>query len=603
LSPALVNEFTLGFSSFRQVNEATATGLQLNFSSLQAGAPFHLPQLPRHNRWQIADHLNALFGSHAFNFGIEAQRVSAAYDPGLRQGRIEIVEDFASADRNGDGKIDDADLLFTAALRVITLDSTQRQGRLSNTHFAAFAQDSWRVKPNLTFNYGLRYEFDTNEKNISHTNELNPLLRPFLSGNRERDKNNLSPRIGFNLADHSGRLIVSGSYGIFYDLIPLQFAALERMLDGRGMVVAAQAGNAARNQNGQPLFLTPTGNFLPGAPTLNNPFVGPAIVWPNAPGLNLIDNSLQNPMVQQSTLGLQFEITRDLAVRANYEHSFGTHFIIGRAIGSLTNPLINTPDRVVNLESSVQTKYDALLLSVEKRATQRSMLRASYTLSKSFNYTNGDQLPFFTGLIDPNNVKLEYGPSPIDARHRFSFAGHYEIWRGLRAAAVWKLATGLPLDILLPDGSSRVPLLQRNAGGRVFHRGSDLNQWIRQVNANGGVSTPQGKQLLPLVRDEARFNDGFNSFDLRLSKSLRLGAERHLELGGELFNLFNVTNIRGLSPANYTGFVNALARDSANPNDPGFLKSSTFGQPVTTAGGAFGSGAPRSIQFLARFVF
>jgi len=71
----------------------------------------------------------------------------------------------------------------------------------------------------------------------------------------------------------------------------------------------------------------------------------------------------------------------------------------------------------------------------------------------------------------------------------------------------------------------------------------------------------------------------------------------------EVFNLFNVTNVLGVSKSNYSGFSNVLVRDSNDPTNPGYLRSSSFGQPVTTAGGVFGSGGPRAFQFAARVNF
>ena len=70
-----------------------------------------------------------------------------------------------------------------------------------------------------------------------------------------------------------------------------------------------------------------------------------------------------------------------------------------------------------------------------------------------------------------------------------------------------------------------------------------------------------------------------------------------------MFNLFNVTNVLGVSNVNYSGLSNVLARDSDDERNPGFLKSSSFGRPVTTAGGVFGSGGPRAFQVAVRFTF
>ena len=64
-----------------------------------------------------------------------------------------------------------------------------------------------------------------------------------------------------------------------------------------------------------------------------------------------------------------------------------------------------------------------------------------------------------------------------------------------------------------------------------------------------------------------------------------------------------MTNILGTSNVNYSGFSNVLVRDSEDPSNPGYLMSSRFGQPVTTAGGVFGSGGPRAMQLAVRVTF
>ena len=166
---------------------------------------------------------------------------------------------------------------------------------------------------------------------------------------------------------------------------------------------------------------------------------------------------------------------------------------------------------------------------------------------------------------------------------------------GFRLSPLVTVASGVPMDILLPDASSRVPALQRNAGGRLFHTGAELNAFIQQLNAAGGVP---GTGLLPLVSPDARFSDGFNSFDLRVTRPVRFGERVRLEPIVEVFNLFNVTNVLGVSNVNYSGFSNVLVRDRDNPS-----RSSSFGTPVTTAGGVFGSGGPRAFQFAARLTF
>ena len=602
LSPRDVNSFNFGYSTFFNDIEPVAPGPQLTFPSIQDGASFRVPQGTKQRRLQFSDALTLVRGNHTFNVGGEVQRVDADFDLRVfQQGRIEFIEDFPDFDRNGDGRTDDNDLLFSVTLR----SGNPTRGLVipdaDSYYLAGFIQDDWRVHPRLTLNLGLRYELDTDVKNVSRTDQLNPIILPFLRGERARDKNNFGPRVGVNYATKDGRTSLHGGYGIYYDRITLEVQSLERGLDGRALPIEVRAGNVFFFPSPpDPCIFDPVcGRFPPPAPTLANPFTGFILTGAGASGINIIDNDMQNPLVQQFNVGVQREFGTDYVLRADYLHNFGTHFIIGRTIGQVFNPVVGGPDAVVNLESSVKTKYDGLLVSFEKRFSRRQQFRASYTLSKAFNYANDDQIPFSNGPLNPNNLQLEYGPTPNDQRHRFTFAGVLDAPYGVRVAPLLTLASGVPMDILQPGGGQRIPQLQRNAGGRLFKTGAELNDFIRQVNAAGGV----GGQPLPLVRDDARFNDGFSSFDLRLSKLFRLGERVSIEPMVEAFNLFNVTNVLGFSKSNYSGFSNVLVRDSNDPSSPGFLRSSSFGRPVTTAGGVFGSGGPRAFQFAARVTF
>ena len=598
-SPRDLNSFNFSAGTFINRTRPVTVAPQLTFPSIQAGASFRVPQQTKQRRLQFADTFTMVRGNHTLNIGGEIQRVDSGFDLGVfQQGRIELIEDFPDFDRNGDGRVDDNDLLFAVTLRSAVPDRSLLIPNADNTYFAAFVQDDWRVSPQFTLNLGLRYELDTNVKNMSGTDDLNPLILPFLRGQRSRDKNNLGPRVGFNYSTEDGRSSVHGGYGIYYDRVTLEIISLERGLDGRALPIEVRAGNVFFIP--PPCLFDPAcGQFPPPAPTLQNPFAGFVLPGAGAGGINIIDNGLQNPMVQQANLGVQRELGRDFVVRADYVHNFGTHFIIGRTVGQVFNPVVGGPDLVKNLESSVKTKYDGLLLSLEKRLSHRYQFRASYTFSRAFNYANDDQIPFSNGPVDSNNLQLEYGPAPNDQRHRFTFAGVFDLPAGLRLAPIYTLASSVPMDILLPDGSSRIPGLQRNAGGRLFHTGAELNDFIRGVNSGGGING----QPLPFVRDDARFGDSFNSLDLRVSKIFRLGERVSIEPIAEVFNLFNVTNVLGVSNVNFSGFSNVLVRDNSDQTNPGFLRSSSFGQPVTTAGGVFGSGGPRAFQFAARVMF
>jgi hypothetical protein len=599
ISATAINSFNFSFSHFDNSIEPVVPGPQLTFPSIQDGASFRVPQATKQRRFQVSDTLTLVRGNHVFNLGGEVQWVRGDFDLKVfQQGRIELIEDFPDFDRDNNGRVDDNDLLFAVTLRSAHPTQPLIISDASNVYFSGFVQDDWRVSSNFTLNLGLRYELDTDVKNISRYDELNPLILPFLKGTRGKDTNNFGPRVGFNWATDDGRFSVHGGYGIYYDRITLQIQSLERGLDGRALPVDVRAGNVFFIP--PPFLFDPVnGKFPPGAPTLASPFTGFILPGAGAGGINIIDNTMQNPMVQQFNLGIQKQFGDDFVLRADVLHNFGTHFIIGRAIGTVFNPVVGGPDVVKNLESSVKTKYDGLLVSFEKRFSKRTQFRVGYTFSKMFNYANDDQIPFSNGPINPNNLQLEYGPTPNDQRHRFTFAGLFDLPYEFRLSPIVTIASGVPMDILVPDGSQRIPQLQRNAGGRLIKNAAELNAFITQVNAGGGFAG----QPLPLVTDSARFSDTFSSVDLRLSKRFQLNDRVSIEAIGEVFNVFNVTNVLGVSNVNYSGFSNVLVRDSNDPANPGFRRSSSFGQPVTTAGGVFGSGGPRAFQLAARIIF
>ncbi len=228
--------------------------------------------------------------------------------------------------------------------------------------------------------------------------------------------------------------------------------------------------------------------------------------------------------MQQWNLGTEVRVARNLYLRADGLYNKGTHFIIGRTVGTVFNPVVGGPDRVVNLESSVGTRYKGLLLSLERRGGRQRFL-ASYTLAKAENYANDDQIPFSSGPIDPNDLEREFGASPNDRRHRFTFAGSFELPAGFRVAPLFTWSTGVPMDILMPDASSRVPTLERNAGGRRFETAAELNAYLRGLNASGGVEGT----LLPLVDDDARFSDSFSSLRPARVQVFGAGGGRSLE--------------------------------------------------------------------------
>jgi len=598
-SSRLLNDFVFHENKFlNRIPSFVENKNEIRFPSVQDGGNFRIPQQTPQNRVQLRDNLSWTRGAHALKFGGEFQRIDAgAVFDLFGSGTIFTTEDFASRDRNGDGQVNDNDIPIAVTIRSAAPVRPPTVDDLDNYYFAFYGQDDWKVRPNFTLNLGLRWEVDTDARNLKHFNEINPILLPFVGSSRSREYDNFAPRVGFNWDPwRNGRTSIRGGYGIYYDRIVLEVPLLERLVDGRKLAIGVRTGSV----------LDAADNFVPGTPTLANPFTGTLLTGQGI-GINILDKNLSTPYVQQFNLGFQRELTRDLIVSVDGIHSFGSKFIIGRFIGRVCNPSLLLPpdvcnptienDDVVQIESSVKTWYDGLLVNVQKRFSDRYSFNASYTLQKSFNFSNDDQIPFQVPPLNPNNLRLDKGPPPNEERHRFTFHAVVDIPYGFQLSPIYTLASDVPFDIRLPPDidNRRIPVLQRNAGGRTFRTGSELNAFINEFNSGRPVAS-----RLPLVRDDLKLGDSFQSFDLRLTKTFRISEHFNIQGIAEAFNLFNVTNIRGVNNVNFSGFQNTLLRDSPNSANPAFLRSSSFGSAVQTAGGVFGTGGPRAFQFAVR---
>jgi outer membrane receptor protein involved in Fe transport len=562
-SNTFVNALHAGVVTFHNTTDPVATLPQLTFPSLQDGASFRMPQETRQTRFEITDNATFVRGAHAFSVGGAFERIDGEFRLGVfRQGRIELVEDFPNFDHNGDGRIDDNDLLFAVTLRSGKPDQDLFIPDADNIHLAGFGQDDWNVSDRLRLTLGLRYEVDTDVNNQSHVDELNPLVTPFLDGPRKRDLNNLSPRIGaaWNVTD---RTVIRGGYGIYYDRIVLEIVSLERGLDGRALPIEVRAGNT--------FFLDQNGLLPPFAPSLANPFTGFVLPGAGASGINIIDSHLQSPMVQEFHLGVETDVHK-VRLRADGIHNVGRDFLIGRTVGEVFNPVVGGPDRVVNIESSARTNYDGLLLSADRRFGP-SFVNVAYTLSKAFNYANDDQIPFQNGPLDPNDLPREKGPTPNDRRPSPDRDGAGGVTLrpepGRHPDGVERRADGHPdagWAVARADAAAqrRWPSVQGRRRAQCVHHAAER------------VRRDQGTRL-PLVSDDAKFNDSFSSLDLRISRPFTLGDRIRIEPMAEIFNLFNTTNILGTSNLNYSGYSNVLVRDSENTASPDYLRSSSFG--------------------------
>lgn len=616
-----------------------APGNEVRFPDLQDGESFRIPQRTRLNRYQIKDNFSWTLGKHSVKFGGEWQNYGSdvLFDL-FGSGRIDVTEDFATADRNQDGVIDDRDIPIAFTIQSVHAGAAPVAPFYRNNYLGLYFQDDWRATHNLTLNLGLRWELDLDSL------AGGPLSRPCADptvltttagcvwirsalGKHSGGNRYFGPRAGFAWDPFSkGKTVIRGGYGIYYDRVVLEVPILEVLLDGRVLRLDVRNGSTIAGGvfvpdgvTGRIVSLQNPGQVTPSG-TTGGPFAGQ--MFTAGIGINVIDNHARDPIYQQFTFGFQQQMGKDWILSADAIHNFGYHLLLGRFLrrGTSLNPAITlscpdgvTPctitdpatgisDNITNIESSAKFWYDGLLMNLQKRPTGTKDWRwgfnVSYTLSKTFNYSNDDQIPFNGAedqvnlVLGVNNLRLEKGYAPTDERHRFVFSGTFDMPWQISVSPIWTISSGVPIDSFVPALGSRLPTIRRNALGREISNGAGLNAAIDSCNAMAICS-------LGHVDPNMKFGDGFNALDLRVTKTFKFTERQSLQFISEVFNLFNVTNIRGFNNNNFSGFTNALTND---PLDPTKI-SSSFNTPIRTAGGFFGSGGPRAFQFALRYRF
>jgi hypothetical protein len=631
---------------------------ELIFPDLADGANFNLPQITQLGRSQVRDGLAWAMGKHSLKLGGEFQHYTAhgIINP-FGNGSIILVSDFGFADLNGDGVKNDLDIPVAVAIHstgpVVPVPIPQ----VGDSYTAFFAQDDWRARPNLTFNLGLRWEYDSDLTGTSSDHGPCPTLTStptqpcvwmanVIDLKKHPDTKDFGPRVGFTYDPFGhGKTVVRGGYGIYYDRIILETGAEERVQNDRALAVKQYAGSSCVIPgSGAPpsldLCFAPGAQFAPGSPTIANAFSGPHQT--GGVGIIAMGPDSHHPLFQQMSLGLQQELGSAWLISADGLHVFGERQLIGSLLRSttstssnitcpgsnvpctITDPLSGISDNITLIQSGAKSWYDGLLVSVAHRQSRLGKIgyqyNLSYTLSKTLDYSDDDQL---TNNNADEQVNLVEGTSGLrkeksyaltDELHRLTFFGEAQLPYGFSLAPIYTFGSGVPADTFLPstavNGASgaRLPLLPRNGLGREVKNSDQLNTLINQWNllpACPGAYPCQAGGKIENVPAHVSFSSPFSSLDLRLRKKFSFGERASISLIGEGFNLANQVNIRGSNTANFSGRNISIGPCQSSPKacaaNPGV--QANFFTPVTVAGGFFGSGGPRAFQFAARVEF
>jgi hypothetical protein len=643
ISSSLVN--TAHFGYLRDYSHSDPVGLQIGVSDasqfgltgvpvspVSAGIPanylfglttigtaIYRPQFQVAQVYQAIDDVYKLIGKHSLQFGYEYHESSLNFfDLEAPQGAILAEGLYTDTPGFGIG-----DYLLGDISEAILENALEVNNYIRGN--SIYGQDTWRVTPNLTVNYGLRYELyppfwlnrDNRTSNFSPDNG-GEIISASSSGLYGRtlihpDDIDFAPRVGFSYHIFKP-LVLRGGYGIFHQFIN-------------------RIGSESMLQLNPPFLLDdslsqPFGSTTP-VFQLKNGFPSAELqaLGVNLPSLQLRaqDPNERTTYVEQASFGPQFQVSSNTLLNATWIGNWGRKMNRLRNANqgvvtgfSGTTPIVGFPYPNLNTQLTAlggagqhaflelatndgNTDYNALELSLKRAFVHGLMYQVSYTWSHNMaNFVDN-----LTGGSTPQNA-YDYGQemsnSQQDVRHRFvgSAAWALPVGRGglvlnndgvaskliggWQANAIVSLQTGIPFDVTASDlsdtGSNHAAY--PNCVGDPFAGASKNRSQYAGSNAPGffinvDAFTQPGLGTFGSCRPRAWHGPGIEQEDLSLFKSFPLGEERKFEFRAEFFNAFN-----------HPSFANPSASISA----PG-----AFGKSTATTTNS------RQIQLVGKFYF
>jgi hypothetical protein len=661
-TPTITNNFVFNVSDFsNEIFPATEGVPEIRILGSQlwkSGTNYITPQTTYQERYQFRDDLTWVRGNHTFRFGGNYERTSIngrfAF---AKPARIRLFDPIA----NGLPIPQTEAEFLNFPVRDISmgigddiLPFNTDGGDTPNNRFQFYGNDSWRMTPRFTLNFGLSYRIDTNLWN--HDQGHPAIIAPLFGEGTApsgKDTNNIAPRVGFawDVAGN-GRTVIRGGFGMYYDNTIDNLRLFERADLGPPGAELFLVGTDLVS----PLFPGGDGRFNLGQLTLGQALalVGPARADIEAHAFNcslptslecfesisgpLFSTEFQIPYSLQYSIGVQRELPWKMVFQGDFNYRKGVHEVIvydvNHAFSALNPPKSDFPNSVPYADSSGFSTYMAGLFRLDRRFANGFQMTASYALSR-FKAFGGDALGLGATVTDLNNLRAEFGPAGLDRTHRFVLSGIWDLpwfkqsdsWAKRNILGNWQVSlistafSGAPQSVFLPafadlskTGTFQSYLPGAGPGeiGRGLKSVSDINALIDAYNASipnlgepcpgdsptGRCDSTNPNFFDPLLR-LARLPEGTQiggdsliSQDIRVTKTFKFTESMGVDLIGEVFNIFNVANLT--YPAAIT-----LAEEGT----PASVISTSVHGPTARTTSVFGTGGPRAFQFAAKFRF
>jgi hypothetical protein len=535
----------------------------------------------------ISETFSLIYGKHNLRFGGDYRRVHRDFLGGSNStGSFtfsgKFTEDSALDPTTGSAVAD-----FLLGLpQETTIDSPTSKSYLRDNVWDAYATDDWRARPNLTLNYGLRYEFFApyTEK-YGHLSVLDTNASAVSSGCSDAFSCLAEVQSGGTLPSFSASLPASLVYPFHLALAPRLGMALRLpkikqavLRAGYGMnYTVGQYGSFASTMALQPMvnqpgFVNEQTNVTAtaGQYTLTNGF--PTTPTTVTPGTYAVDPHYKLPYVQAYNLDLQKTLPWGVVLNAGYNGSKGSRLDVRttprRSLSSPStnyDPTTELPIATFSYEQAAAfSRFNAGTLRVNKRLSRGIALGANYQYSHSIDDSSG-------AVQNWQDIAAEEGNSTFDVRHTVSGTYLYELpfgkdkfWvtsgvgshilEGFSVSGSFTFATGTPLTPTYPAAQSEVShgvtsTLRPNLvpGASPTAGGGSLKGWF---NASTSVFT----QPAPDADGNAFGNVSRNSIDgpgkvqnnMALSKTLQMGDTRSMEIRATIDNVFNTVQYYGV---------------------------------------------------------
>ncbi|HEX4810257.1 MAG TPA: TonB-dependent receptor [Bryobacteraceae bacterium] len=585
-SPTLLNEFGLAVDRFHSLTSSATTlpifqGFFINLGSLPGPQLYN--QLNVNTSYELLESLTKTAGHHTWKFGADIRTVRS--NTTLRNNQ---VFDFASF---SDLANDRPFILQTLGFPMIGLNN-------SNLDF--YAQDDWRVRPGLTINFGLRYEYNTviteSHGRLQNFDLVSQSFIPSSEGAYKPDYNNFAPRLGFSWDPFGkGKTVIHGFGGIFY--LPMLVGSLNSLSSN----IPAFAGETIN------VFQAPLAY-----PEPNPPFI------PGTQNIQAFDRNSRDTYSAQWLFGVQQEIAKQTVLEVNYVGSKTNHQPAGAAFAGLevnplnpltgTRPYPNFGDER-ELGAFLQSKYDAMQTQLRHR-TGKVDFDVNYTWSHEIDNT----LNVFGTFEDPYNYNLDRASGDIDVRNNFSADMVYtlpelrgsngfihSLFGGWQASSIFQARSGLPVNIQLESGFFAPPFRPNYVSGQPIYV-SNPHYPDSSFNAAAYSVEPDYNQTLTVGnvgRNTAR-GPAFYQWDLSAMKSFPIGERVRLQFRADLFNLLNHPNFA--NPNN--GLCNSITLPNTSTGTPAVcVADPTFGESASTIGTLVGTGTSRQVQLALKLMF